>query len=52
MYNWATFLIGFVTVWILYVINKIRVKNLYTFLNFFWHDKFVRGDNFEIIIFK
>ena len=47
-----TFLIGFINVQILYIINKTRVKDLCTTYNLLRYNNFVQGNNFENIFFK
>ncbi len=52
MYNWAIFLIRFVNARIFYVINQIRVEDLYTTWKLLGHDNFVWSNQFENIFFK
>ena len=52
MHNQATFFISLINIWIFFVINEIKVKNLYTAWNLLKRDNFIRSDNFEKIFLK
>ena len=46
-----TFLIGFISTQIFFVIKKIRIIALYTVFDLFRHDNLATGDNYENIFF-